>query len=54
MPRHLIFVLLVVIAVGYEVLPGHSEAVGVRARAEADAGRGASGAWRHICRPADS
>ena len=30
MPRHLIFVLLVVIAVGYAVLPGHSEVIGVR------------------------
>ena len=30
MPRHLVFVLLVVIAVGYAVPLGHSEVVGVR------------------------
>jgi hypothetical protein len=30
MPRHLIFVLLVVIVVGYAVLPGHSEVVEVQ------------------------
>ena len=29
-PRHLIFVLLVALAVGYDVLPGYSEAVGVK------------------------
>ena len=30
MPRHLIFVLLVVLAVGYAVIPGYSEVIGVR------------------------
>src|SRR6059036_1343410 len=30
MPRHLMFVLLMVVAVGYAVPPGHSEVVGVK------------------------